>query len=66
MPPSTATAQTGAEHHPNVARIDWHAVEDALNDVGSAVLPTLLTVSYTHLTLPTNTVTCRSRWSPYH
>ena len=23
-------------------------------------------VSYTHLTLPTNTVTCRSRWSPYH
>ena len=26
----------------------------------------LRTVSYTHLTLPTNTVTCRSRWSPYH
>ena len=25
-----------------------------------------ITVSYTHLTLPTNTVTCRSRWSPYH
>ena len=25
-----------------------------------------LPVSYTHLTLPTNTVTCRSRWSPYH
>ena len=23
------------------------------------------TVSYTHLTLPTNAV-CRSRWSPYH
>ena len=23
------------------------------------------TVSYTHLTLPTNTVTCRYRWSPY-
>ena len=22
-------------------------------------------VSYTHLTLPTKTVTCRSRWSPY-
>ena len=33
-------------------------------------LPSLVmgyyTVSYTHLTLPTNTVTCRSRWSPYH
>ena len=23
-------------------------------------------VSYTHLTLPTIKVTCRSRWSPYH
>ena len=24
------------------------------------------TVSYTHLTLPTNKAVCRSRWSPYH
>ena len=24
------------------------------------------TVSYTHLTLPTNVSMCRSRWSPYH
>ena len=23
-------------------------------------------VSYTHLTLPTICLTCRSRWSPYH
>ena len=23
-------------------------------------------VSYTHLTLPTNVSMCRSRWSPYH
>ena len=23
-------------------------------------------VSYTHLTLPTMSTTCRSRWSPYH
>ena len=23
-------------------------------------------VSYTHLTLPTNCSSCRSRWSPYH
>ena len=29
-------------------------------------LPISAAVSYTHLTLPTNTVTCRSRWSPYH
>ena len=26
----------------------------------------LRTVSYTHLTLPTKQVQCRSRWSPYH
>ena len=25
-----------------------------------------MAVSYTHLTLPTNTCSCRSRWSPYH
>ena len=25
-----------------------------------------LSVSYTHLTLPTSAVACRSRWSPYH
>ena len=28
--------------------------------------PTPRPVSYTHLTLPTNTGGCRSRWSPYH
>ena len=28
--------------------------------------PTILPVSYTHLTLPTNVSMCRSRWSPYH
>ena len=27
---------------------------------------TELPVSYTHLTLPTNIIRCRSRWSPYH
>ena len=31
-----------------------------LHDIG--VIP----VSYTHLTLPTIHVECRSRWSPYH
>ena len=25
-----------------------------------------ITVSYTHLTLPTIQLSCRSRWSPYH
>ena len=27
---------------------------------------TLVPVSYTHLTLPTKLILCRSRWSPYH
>ena len=26
----------------------------------------LKAVSYTHLTLPTTSIECRSRWSPYH
>ena len=26
----------------------------------------LFAVSYTHLTLPTTPLMCRSRWSPYH
>ena len=25
-----------------------------------------MSVSYTHLTLPTTGIRCRSRWSPYH
>ena len=32
---------------------------DQLNGMASAV-------SYTHLTLPTTRLVCRSRWSPYH
>ena len=26
----------------------------------------IIPVSYTHLTLPTKVLVCRSRWSPYH
>ena len=29
-------------------------------------LHSIYAVSYTHLTLPTNSKMCRSRWSPYH
>ena len=31
-----------------------------------AVVAVAVAVSYTHLTLPTIHVECRSRWSPYH
>ncbi|MGN5351434.1 2OG-Fe(II) oxygenase [Ralstonia sp. L16] len=43
MPPSTAAAHVSAGHRPTLDGIDWHAVEDALNEVGSAVLHGLLT-----------------------
>ena len=36
--------------------------EDLLPDIVHTSLP----VSYTHLTLPTTRLVCRSRWSPYH
>ena len=29
-------------------------------------VPRVVPVSYTHLTLPTTRLVCRSRWSPYH
>ena len=33
---------------------------------GREILAAVRAVSYTHLTLPTIHVECRSRWSPYH
>ena len=38
-------------------------LEDFKKDIDSN---TIIAVSYTHLTLPTTLVKCRSRWSPYH
>ena len=36
-------------------------------ELGVTVLAVALeAVSYTHLTLPTKLILCRSRWSPYH
>ena len=35
-------------------------------DISEVALEGLDAVSYTHLTLPTTLVKCRSRWSPYH
>ena len=34
--------------------------------IGQAALADAVSVSYTHLTLPTIAAECRSRWSPYH
>ena len=34
--------------------------------LGAPMLGAYISVSYTHLTLPTTGSLCRSRWSPYH
>ena len=45
------------------------AIDDRINAAAGGVtadpFSTTVTVSYTHLTLPT-ILACRSRWSPYH
>ena len=38
------------------------AIRNSALDVPLSLVP----VSYTHLTLPTKSDECRSRWSPYH
>ena len=64
--------QTTAKLLEDVSRLDTQAktaleeltkVKNAANDIaGMQIAP----VSYTHLTLPTKPMMCRSRWSPYH
>ena len=46
----------------DVDLIECHATGTPVGDVVEFSSP----VSYTHLTLPTNTNACRYRWSPYH
>ena len=44
-------------------------IENLFEKVMMENFPNLMTekaVSYTHLTLPTMIIRCRSRWSPYH
>ena len=54
------------------AHIDHHrALRKGFGEVvygqdKSAAQIATIAVSYTHLTLPTMSTTCRSRWSPYH
>ena len=43
---------------------DINVTIDNYGDTGGITY--LIAVSYTHLTLPTIHVECRSRWSPYH
>ena len=63
------------EHPQIIATILVHLDRDQASEIltyfterlrNDTILRIATPVSYTHLTLPTNTVTCRSRWSPYH
>ena len=47
---------------------DLDDLEKRINESGMSkeALEKATSVSYTHLTLPTNVQQCRSRWSPYH
>ena len=61
------------DNFPNLAKeIDFQEVQEAqrvpkkLDPRRNTPRHIIITVSYTHLTLPTTVGPCRSRWSPYH
>ena len=49
-----------------VLRGKFIAIQAYLKKIETFQTNNLTPVSYTHLTLPTSHITCRSRWSPYH
>ena len=51
---------------PDVRMNLWRPMDDDLGVKAYDPLTGIITVSYTHLTLPTNRVAGRSRWSPCH
>ena len=58
------TEITGNQELPKVLHIVPWQKSDPGDLMGKPV--NTLPVSYTHLTLPTKVLVCRSRWSPYH
>ena len=63
-PREVQVVYTPAIHEDNHIR-QYYAQHD-YEQVKRAVVLGQITVSYTHLTLPTILRSCRSRWSPYH
>ena len=51
---------------PIVLTVDEYETIRLLDKKGYSQEQCAESVSYTHLTLPTNVSRCRSRWSPYH
>ena len=56
-PKTTPVVNSGATANPGQGFIPFVPAESPISKE---------TVSYTHLTLPTSSERCRSRWSPYH
>ena len=58
-------------HQPSYTHVDSMVYDrnDLFNvylQYQKANMANVVPVSYTHLTLPTRSIKCRSRWSPYH
>ena len=70
VPPSEPI--TEPPHPPYVHKISGAGILEpstqniAIGTPVSGLVDRVHAVSYTHLTLPTSAVACRSRWSPYH
>ena len=60
--PNQLTSSDNIVTVPLTRIIKKELVIEKLNDV----IDYIKSVSYTHLTLPTIALLCRSRWSPYH
>ena len=50
----------------SIAKAEEQGLKVMTNAEAAQWADTIMTVSYTHLTLPTTLHECRSRWSPYH
>ena len=53
------------KHTPRHIIITLHKIKEK-DRILKAAREKVTAVSYTHLTLPTRSIKCRSRWSPYH
>ena len=57
----------GNVQHPFIIKtLSKVGIEGVVLNIIKSIYERPTAVSYTHLTLPTMPVRCRSRWSPYH
>ena len=50
----------------DILEIVYKALREKGYNPVNQIVGYIMSVSYTHLTLPTTQLKCRSRWSPYH